>query len=120
MPRAEPALPQVAPLHLPAVVGAATLRTGIITHVTPSGPPPRTADTGRVSWGPPSSYPWENPGADLALRPAHCHDTLPTRGPTGRTGKEVGDRRPDHNLGGKLYPSMTLPTAILFQVASLL
>jgi hypothetical protein len=26
MPRAEPALPQVAPLRLPAVIGAATLR----------------------------------------------------------------------------------------------
>ena len=81
MPRAEPALSR-APLRLSAVVGAA-ISTGITTPVTPSGPPPRTADTplkgvlgtGRVSWEqPPSGYPWESPGADLALRHAHCHD----------------------------------------------
>jgi hypothetical protein len=100
MPRAEPAL-SLAPLPLSAVIGAA-ITTGITTPVTPSGPPPRTADsplkgvlgTGRVScphplrvpWGqgavpgqPPSGYPWESPGADLVLLHAHCHD--PAHGP---------------------------------------
>ena len=73
MPRAEPTLSR-ALLHLSAVAGAA-ITTAITTPVTPSGPPPRTADTGRVSWGqPPSGYPGESPGADLVLRHAHCHD----------------------------------------------
>ena len=47
MPRAEPTLSR-ALLHLSAVAGAA-ITTAITTPVTPSGPPPRTADTGRVS-----------------------------------------------------------------------
>ena len=38
--RAEPALSR-APLHLPAVIGAA-LTTGITTPVPPSGPPPQS------------------------------------------------------------------------------
>jgi hypothetical protein len=58
MPRAEPALSR-APLLLSAVVGAAALR-------------------GRQS-PPPSGYPWESPGADLALLHAHCHDTWHAR-----------------------------------------
>ena len=29
---------------------------------------------GAVPGQPPSGYPWESPGADLALRHAHCHD----------------------------------------------
>jgi hypothetical protein len=80
MPCAEPALPQVAPLPLPAVVGAATLR-------------------GRQSPPPPSGYPWESPEADLVLLHAPCHDTLRTHGPKGRSGGAAGDCRPDHNLG---------------------
>jgi hypothetical protein len=78
MPRAEPALPQVATLHLPAVVGAATLR-------------------GRDSPSPPSGYPWESFGADLALRHAHCHDALRTHGPKGKSGGAAGDCCPNQN-----------------------
>jgi len=60
--------------------GRHAARTAITTPVTPSGPPPRTADTGRVSWGqPPSGYPWESPEAYLALLHAHCHDTSHAR-----------------------------------------
>jgi len=62
MPRAEPTQ-SLAPLHLSAVVEAATLRGRESPHPL------------RVSWGPPSGYPWESPGADLALRHGHCHDT---------------------------------------------
>jgi len=80
MPRAEPAL-SLAPLLLPAVIGAATLR-------------------GRES-PPPSGYPWESPGADLVLLHAHRHDALRTHGPKGRSGGAAGDCRPDHNLA---YP----------------
>jgi hypothetical protein len=69
MPRAELALSR-APLHLSAVIGAATLR-------------------GRQS-PPPSGYHWESPGADLAL--------LRTRDPKGRTGRAASDCRNDHNL----------------------
>ena len=85
MPRAEPALPQVARLRLPAVVGPA-IRTGITTPVTPGGPPPRTADSGRVSYPHPSGSPWESSESDLALRHAHCHDASRTHGPKGRSG----------------------------------
>jgi len=104
MPRAEPAL-SLAPLLLSAVVGAA-FTTGMTTPVTPSGPPPRTADTGRVSCPqgavpgqPPSGYPGESPGADLALRHAHCHDTSHPHGPKGRSGGVAGDCPTDRNLG---------------------
>jgi hypothetical protein len=49
------------------VVGAATLRGRQSPHPL------------RVSWGPPSGYPWESFGTDLALRHAHCHDTWHAR-----------------------------------------
>jgi len=66
MPHAEPAL-SLLTLHLPAVIGAATLRGRQSPHPL------------RVSWGPPSGYPWESFGADLALLHAHCHDTWHAR-----------------------------------------
>ena len=79
MPSAEPAL-SLAPLPLSAVVGAA-ITTGITTPVTPGGPPPQCGGHGLGALGAGGCagtttlrLPRGKPGADLALRHAHCHD----------------------------------------------
>ena len=49
---------------------------------------------GAVPGQPPSSAdPWESPGADLALRHAHCHNTLRSHGPPGRSGSGPTPKR---------------------------
>ena len=80
MPRAEPALPQVATLRLPAVAGAATLR-GRGSHNHPPATPGRALG---LTW----RY-----GTPTAT-------TLCAHGLKGKSGGAVGDRPADHDLGG--------------------